>query len=338
MSTASTFGKELLQLAPSDIHIPTRLGLYFPDKAAALGRLMAIHGQRTPITVRKSAKGIDQPWTLVVGMHRLNGAIIEDLPFVFALERIGGSDADAKDEEASENLDRRDQPPLERAIFIYATCEAARLRISAIHGTDNPKVIGGRARQKSAGDTMSPAGWDQVKAGEMRPEQALQQEADDTSDTMSRVYGWVESVAEAFGRGKRTIYRALKLHKMLIEPFPELIQALSDHPVVGDNEKQLLELAGLESLADRRAAIEAILANPELSADEARVLIGADRGGPAATPVAHQKFYNQIVGGWGRLGKTEQNQFLRDNLPSLLTPGQKRDLRDRLNEELGDAR
>ena len=71
MSAAPTFGEQLLRLAPSDIHIPERLGLFFPDKAAALGRLMAIHGQRTPITVRKSAKGIEQPWTLVTGMHRL---------------------------------------------------------------------------------------------------------------------------------------------------------------------------------------------------------------------------------------------------------------------------
>ncbi len=321
MNTPSTFGEAVLRIAPADIHIPQRLGLYFPDKAAALGRLMAIHGQRTPITVRKSAKGIEQPWTLIVGMHRLNGALIEELPFVFALERIGGTAADALDEEASENLDRRDQPPLERAIFIHATCEAARARL----GDVKQHQLAAKAR------------WAKYKAGEIRVEQALQEEADDASDTMSLAYGWVETVAEAFGRDKRTIHRALSLYKMVIEPFPDLTQALSDHPVVGNNAAQLKAIADIKSEKQRRAVIEQLLGNPDLSADEARVAVGVDLpSGPA--PLPHMKHVNAIAGGLSRLSATQQKQNLDTIVGALKSDEVKRQLRDRLNEELGDAR
>lgn len=325
MNSASTFGGELLRIAPSDIHIPKRLGLYFPDKAAALGRLMAIHGQRTPITVRASLGSAyekhGKPWTLVVGMHRLNGALLEELPHVFALERIGGGATDALDEEASENLDRRDQPPLEKAIFIHATCEAAKARL----GDVSQQSLAAKAR------------WDRVKSGAMRVDQALQDDVNDASGTMQLAYGWVESAAEAFGRDKSSIHRALKLYRMIIAPFPGLVQELSDHPVVGNNAAQLKAIAEIRDEAQRLAVIKQLLADPELSADDARVTVGLDKpAGP--TPVAHQKFYNQIEGGWSRLGVQQRREFI-DRIPALLgTDDMKRRLRDRLNEELGDAR
>lgn len=335
MSTASTFGEALLRIAPADIYIPPRLGLYFPDKAAALGQLMAIHGQRTPITVRAPTMVTDQDkrgvphegkdWVLVTGMHRLNGALIEQLPEVYALERRGIDAADALDEEASENLDRRDQPPLERAIFIHATCEAARARILQMHGDIDQSRIAIKAR------------WDRVKAGEIRVEQALQEESADTSDTMSLVYGWVDSVAEAFGRDKRSIQRSLKLYRLVIEPFPELTQALSDHPVVGNNAAQLKAIADVQDEAHRRAVILQLLGNPELSADEARAVVGINRpGGPDVAPLPHQKHVNAITGGLSRLSATQQKQNLDCIVHALKSDEVKRQLRDRLSEELGE--
>lgn len=325
MSAAPTFGEALLRLAPAQIHIPTRLGLYFPDKAAALGKLMAIHGQRTPITVRASTKKIaeaGQPWTLVTGMHRLNGAMLEGLD-VLALERIGGTAADALDEEASENLDRREQPPLERAIFIQATCEAAKMRLAAQHGTIDQHKLGAKAR------------WDKVRAGEIRVDDALQAETDDAADTMSAAYGWQESVAEAFGRDKRAIRRALHLYRMLVEPFPELIQRLSDHPVVGNNAAQLKAIADVKDEKARRAVIDALLADTEMSADDARVQTGIDRpSGPA--PMPYQKHFDAITGGWSRLNITQQRQFIPQIASMLTSDDLKRRLRDQLNAELGE--
>lgn len=323
MSAAPTFGEQLLRLAPSDIHIPERLGLFFPDKAAALGRLMAIHGQRTPITVRKSAKGIERPWTLVTGMHRLSGARAEELPHVFALERVGVSAADALDEEASENLDRRDQPPLEQAIFIHATCEAARLRID---------LASGGAKQQAAAVAKR---WAKVKSGEMRASDALEDETDHTMRHLVASYGWQESVAAAFNRSKRDIQRALRLYRMIVEPFPDLVQALSDHPVVGGNAAQLKLIADVKGEAYRRRVIEQLLGDPELSADDARVIVGVDAA-PGRAPTSFEKFTNQISGGLGRLSAAEQKRALPTLLTTLKTDEVKRQLRDMLNQELGE--
>ncbi len=322
MNSSSTFGEALLRIAPSDIHIPKRLGLYFPDKAAALGRLMVIHGQRTPITVRKNVIG-ERPWALVVGMHRLNGALIEEMPHVFALERVGGSNADALDEEASENLDRRDQPPLEKAIFIHATCKAARDRVARQHGGASDRMLGAKAR------------WAKVKAGEIRAEQVLQEESDDAADTMSAAYGWEDSVAEAFGRDKRTIRRALALYRLVIEPFPELTQALSDHPVVGNNAAQLKAIAEVQDEKQRLAVIEQLLGDPELSADEARVTVGIGQTEGRA-PTTFEKYTNQITGGLTRMSATDQKRGLTSIVHALKSDEVKRQLRDMLNAELGE--
>ena len=44
-------------LDPNTIDVFGRIGFYFPDKAAAFGKLMAIDGQRTPIMVSAQPEG-----------------------------------------------------------------------------------------------------------------------------------------------------------------------------------------------------------------------------------------------------------------------------------------
>lgn len=325
MSGAPTFGDAVLRIAPDQILIPERLGLYFPDKAAALGRLMAVNGQRTPCTVRKSGPNARLPWTLVVGRHRLGGALLEDLPELMAIE-VSKADADEiMDIEASENVHRREQPPLERAIFVHAVCEAAKARIAREHGDLTDRQLGGKAR------------WDRVRSGALRAEQVLQEEGDGAADNLSAAYNWQESAAEAFGLGKRDIRRALQLYRLVIEPFPKLTQALSDHPVVGNNASQLKLIAEVQDEMQRRLVIERLLEDRELSAEGARVVVGIDQDDLGAKPLPHQKFFNQIEGGWSRLDIKRQREFLPRLTAMLGTPDLKRTMRDRLNEELGDA-
>ncbi|OYZ89750.1 MAG: hypothetical protein B7Y00_01000, partial [Sphingomonadales bacterium 17-56-6] len=77
-------GAQVLELDPKDIDDSGRIGFFYPDKAAALGRLMKVDGQRTPISVVKSRKGAEKPWKLAVGMHRNAGAKLEGIS-IFAL-------------------------------------------------------------------------------------------------------------------------------------------------------------------------------------------------------------------------------------------------------------
>lgn len=68
---------DVICIDPADIFIPERIGFLHEDKAVALGRLMAVDGQRDPIKVAPH-KG-KQSWKLVTGRHRLRGAEIEGI-------------------------------------------------------------------------------------------------------------------------------------------------------------------------------------------------------------------------------------------------------------------
>lgn len=321
-------GAELLELSPFDIEAGERIGFTHEDKAAALGRLMAVDGQRDPIKVVRAGKDIEKlaaegkrPWRLVTGMHRLLGARIESLT-VFAIE-VSGKPEDLAELEASENLHRRPLGPIERAKFTAALVQAAQARLAREHGALSQQKLAIRAR------------WDRVKHGEQKAGDALRDETEDTCATIAHVYGWEESVAEALGMSRRTIHNDLSLFRLLIEPFPELIEHLAKHPVVGENAAQLKAIAQVKSEPTRRKVIEALLADPEIGADDARIAAGVDPpAGP--TPVAYQKHLNAIEGGWSRLSVEVRSRFVREKLPSLLTPGQKRELRDLLNAELGE--
>jgi hypothetical protein len=96
----------------------------------------------------------------------------------------------------------------------------------------------------------------------MRPDQALTEEVDDTCATVAHVYGWEESVGEALGMSRRSIHRDLELFRLIIEPFGDLIEPLSRHPIVGESAAQLRAIAQVREEADRRRVIEALLADP----------------------------------------------------------------------------
>jgi hypothetical protein len=325
-------GAELIEIAPSDVMVPERIGFYHEDKAVALGRLMAVDGQRTPIMVARNlpSKSIadvaaqgKQPWRLVVGRHRLKGAEVEGIT-IFAIE-VSGKAEDLVDLEASENLDRPPLGPLERAAFTAALVTAAQERLARQHGNLSQQQLATKAR------------WDRVKHGEETADQALQQETIDTADTMSAVYGWQESVADALGRDQRTIRRDLTLYRLIIQPFPDLAEALAKHPVVGENGAQLKAIAQVKDEGLRRKVIEQLLADPEIGVEDAKIAAGLEGFRPDATPVAHQKHVNAIVGGWGRLDIAQKRQFI-PQFAALLTPDLKRALRDRLDADLGDDR
>lgn len=315
-------GAQMLELDPNEIDDSGRIGFFYPDKAAALGRLMKVDGQRTPISVIKAAKGSDKPWKLVVGMHRTAGARIEGIA-VFAVE-VSGKPEDLADQEASENLHRRRLEPLERAKFTAALVQAAQDRIAREHGSMSHQRRAAKLR------------WDRVKAGDTRPDDALTEETNDACAKIAQAYSWEESAGDALGMSRRAIHDDLKLFRMLIEPFPALIEQLAAHPVVGSNASQLKAIATIRDEDTRRRAVEALLADKELSADDA--LIAAGIGNEAGRkPTQQEKAVAAVMGNLGRLAAPEQKRFLPEFVKVLKSDDVKRRLRDLLNEELGEG-
>lgn len=58
-------GATLFEVSPLHVDEGVRIGFLHEDKAAALGRLMAVDGQRDPIKVVAQPENADQPWRLV---------------------------------------------------------------------------------------------------------------------------------------------------------------------------------------------------------------------------------------------------------------------------------
>ena len=113
-------GARAFSIDPETVHVPERIGFLHEDKAVALGRLIAVDGQRDPIKVQRLKRHPSgKDWKLVVGMHRLHGCLLEEI-MVLAFEVEGSADQLAE-LEASENLHRRPLGPIERAKFTAAT-------------------------------------------------------------------------------------------------------------------------------------------------------------------------------------------------------------------------
>lgn len=312
-------GAQIVAFDPNTIDISHRIGFLHEDKAVALGRLIKADGQRDIIKVSKLPEGGKFAWKLHVGLHRTIGAMLEGLP-VYGIV-VSGHREELEDLEASENLHRRPLGPIERAKFVQALCQAAQERIARQHGELSQHQLGMKVR------------WERVKNAERRVEDALQEESDDTADKMSAVYGWQESAADALQLDKRTIRRSLELYRLIIEPFPELAEPLSRHPVVGENASQLRQIAQVKDETKRRAVIEALLEDDEIGAEDARITAGVDNpAGP--TPPPYQKHWNAIEGGWARLGKGERTRFLRERLVPLLSPGERKALLEELSREI----
>lgn len=307
-------------LDPNTIDVSGRIGFYFPDKAVAFGRLMAVDGQRDPIKVSALPAGAEFPYRLHVGLHRTMGARLEGFG-VHALI-VEGTPAELEQLEASENLHRRTPPPIERAKFTAALVRAAQERIAREHGDLSQQELAVKAR------------WDRVRHGEEDVEKALSAETDDTADKMSAVYGWQDAVADALGFDKRTIRRDLSLYRLLIEPFPDLAEPLSSHPVAGENASQLRKIAEVKDEGARRRVIEALLADPASKVEDALVAAEVGLRGPDASLPTHQKYANQIIGGWSRLSIGEKRRFL-PSFVDQLTPDMKAQLRQLLDEEVG---
>ena len=316
-------GANLLELSPAQVDEGERIGFLHEDKAAALGRLMAVDGQRDPIKVVANPKNPEQPWRLVTGMHRLIGARIECIS-VFAIE-VSGKPEDLADLEASENLHRRPLAPIERAKFTAALVQAAQERLAREHGNLKQQQFAVRAR------------WQRVNSGETRAEDALTEEVADTCRNLQHVYGWEESVGDALGMARDAIYRDLRLHRLIISPFPDLVEPLSKHPVVGENASHLRAIAQVKNEGARRKVIEALLDDPEIGVDDARINAGVDLASDAnRKPAAHEKAADAIISNWGRLHH-RTIQFI-PRLTERLTAAQALAMRDAVDRRIAELR
>ena len=312
----------ILQISPEDIEVTERIGLFWPDKAAAIGKLMARDGQNDPIKVAKAGNKAKKPWKLVAGLHRLQGAKLEELVEIDAIE-VWGSSEQLKEIEASENLHRRQIGPLERACLVRAIADAAEARMRADHSGLTQQQIAVRAR------------WDaeKAKASGIVPDLQLAEiEADHTGANLSRVYGWREEIAGAMGMSVAAIKRSLALHRAIVAPFGDLYKALAGHEKIAENASALHDIAGVRDAGKRRALIELLLEEPELALAEAMVRLGIKPPGVIPKTGA-TKFMDGVRSNLQRLSPEQQISIAGDTIEQL-KPSALRAWRDALDARI----
>ncbi|KAK0332670.1 hypothetical protein LTR94_023950 [Friedmanniomyces endolithicus] len=285
----------VMALSPNEILIGDRLGAFHPDKAQALGQLMAEDGQIVPIIVRASGPRAAAPWTLIAGHHRLEGARMVGLAVIDAIAVEAG--ADALQIEAMENAARPSRSPLERASFVRAIAEAAEARLKEQHGDLSPQQIGIRKR------------WDAMKAKAAhveRDDDLVDAEADYSAANFAALYGWQDATADAMGFSKRSLQADLALHRALIAPFPTLWRGLATHPTVGENASALRDIAAIGDLGDRQALIESLVATPDMTLAQAMDGLGLSKPKGGAAPTGATKFMNNTTSNLVRLSAGDQ--------------------------------
>ena len=293
-----------------------RLGFLFPAKAEALGILMKADGQNDPIKVVKLAKtvthkGLTFQWKLVAGLHRLRGTQSAGIE-IKAIEVVGDA-ATLEHIQASENFDRRDMGPLEHSIFTRAVADAARLRLFERHGVASENALGGLSKAN------------RVQFSEI-------EKADEIAGLLwtdlSTAYGWKEETAKALNLGPKDLQRSLRIHRLIVEPFHDLINVFKDHPVAKVRDS-LLKICAIADEAKRREVVECLCGGPaDLGYAFQHCGLSPDRGDPEP----YRKFSGQIAGGWTRLNVAERRRFLPEFL-TYLSAAERDFLREQLKAE-----
>ncbi len=315
----------VLTLSPHDVLIGDRLGAFWPDKAAALGRLMAEDGQNDPIKVRRNGPRAAKPWTLVAGHHRLAGAVMENLSIIYAIE-VSGDETTLRRMEASENVERGSRSPIERACFVRAIADAAEKRLADQHEGLTTFQIAARGR------------WEAEKAkapGVVHDDKLTELEAAHATANFAGAYGWSADVAAAIGLSERSVYMDLALHRAIVAPFPHLYRELAIHPVVGENASALREIAAVKDEGSRRRLIEALIAHPAMTVLEAKIKTGM----PVAAPVQAQgasKYQKNAISNLERLSAGDQISMAAP-FSAAIKPSAREALRDALTADIEKA-
>lgn len=290
-----------------------RIGLFFPAWAEALASLIAAKGQNDPIKLVKNPPRSKYAWKLVTGLHRLAACMQLGIE-PFAIE-VNGDHADLIRIQESENVDRRELAPIERAMFVNAVAASIKARITADHGDVSQQVIARRARAAKAQFS------DMEKADER---------ASLTVDNLSTVYSWKAETAEACGLGAKDVQRAIRIFDCVVAPNRDLMDVFKDHPVAQTN-AALLEIAAVGDAGQRRKLIVTLINGPK-DLGYAMEMLGLKKA--PTPPTEYVKFTGQIITGCARLGMADWRRACPE-IVSALSPARRIELRDALNAKIG---
>ncbi|ENN94709.1 ParB/RepB/Spo0J family partition protein [Bartonella vinsonii] len=305
------------RLALDVIVVPERIRPVDDEHAKALAQSMAREGLMNPITVRHTPNAKEGNYTLIAGAHRLRAA-----------ELLGYSDIDAvvvqadKDNaallEVAENLFRNELSVIDRALFVQTYRELWEKKYGEIKrgGDRKSKVqvaplIGGETdfeklvqlapisqRDSNATSDHNKIGCegDKVAKGKVYP---LPNDGD--LNGKGTVLSFAKHVADRIGFSQDVVKRLNCIAQHLQ---PELRSVLRG-TALADNQAQLLKLAKMEPVAQRRVAVA--LQQNEGDLRRAVDLVNGINIPPQINE--QERIFAQLLGVWQRADAQTRERF-----------------------------
>ncbi|WP_375692964.1 ParB/RepB/Spo0J family partition protein [Bartonella sp. AP213QHHD] len=268
------------KLALDVIVVPERIRPVDDEHAKALAQSMAREGLMNPITVRHTPNAKEGNYTLIAGAHRLRAA-----------ELLGYSDIDAvvvqadKDNaallEVAENLFRNELSVIDRALFVQTYRELWEKKYGEI---------------QRGGDHGNQYTKDKVAKGKVYP---LPNDGDLNGKMQSLHFA--KHVADRIGLSKESVKLLNRISQHLQ---PELRSVLRG-TALADNQAQLLKLAKMEPVAQRRVAI--VLQQVEGDLRRAIDLVNGINTPPQINE--QERIFAQLLGVWQRADAQTQARF-----------------------------
>ncbi|WP_375629100.1 MULTISPECIES: ParB/RepB/Spo0J family partition protein [unclassified Bartonella] len=317
------------KLALDVIVVPERIRPVDDEHAKALAQSMAREGLMNPITVRHTPNAKEGNYTLIAGAHRLRAA-----------ELLGYSDIDAvvvqadKDNaallEVAENLFRNELSVIDRALFVQTYRELWEKKYGEIKvGGDRKSkgkhypLIGGNqyTKDKVAKGQVDPlpndgssehhetgCEGDEKSKGQLVPliggeqlGQVVPISYTDEESGKGTVLSFAEHVADRIGLSSKSVRRLNNIAQHLQ---PELRSVLRG-TALADNQAQLLKLAKMEPVAQRRVAIA--LQQVEGDLRRAVDLVNGVNTPPQINE--QERIFAQLLGVWQRADAQTRARF-----------------------------
>ncbi|WP_375620355.1 ParB/RepB/Spo0J family partition protein [Bartonella sp. TS25HLJMH] len=321
------------KLALDVIVVPKRIRPVDDEHAKALAQSMAREGLMNPITVRHTPNAKEGNYTLIAGAHRLRAA-----------ELLGYSDIDAvvvqadKDNaallEVAENLFRNELSVIDRALFVqtyrelwekkygeiqrggdrkskgkhypliggnqYTKDKVAKVQVAPLpnDGSSEHHEIGCEGDEKSKVQVAPLIGGDAhlKQLGQVDPIAQMEGE-----DGKRRTLSFAKHVADRIGFSQDVVKRLNCIAQHLQ---PELRSVLRG-TALADNQAQLLKLAKMEPVAQRRVAIA--LQQVEGDLRRAVDLVNGINTPPQINE--QERIFAQLLGVWQRADAQTKARF-----------------------------
>ncbi|WP_455478422.1 ParB/RepB/Spo0J family partition protein [Bartonella sp. B10] len=288
------------------IVVPERIRPVDDEHAKALAQSMAREGLMNPITVRHTPNAKGGNYTLVAGAHRLRAAKLLGYREIDAVVVQADKD-NAALLEVAENLFRNELSVIDRALFVQTYRDLWEKKYGEIqrggdHGNQytKDKVAKGQLdplpKDGSSDHNETGCEGDKVAKGNVYP---LPNDGDLNGKVQSLHFA--KHVADRIGLSKESV----KLLNRISQHLQPELRAVLRGTALADNQAQLLKLAKMEPVAQRRVAIA--LQQVEGDLRRAVDLVNGINTPPQINE--QERIFAQLLGVWQRADAQTKARF-----------------------------